>query len=145
MHPFYLTPAALSDFSLLIFIGFVIAYLGLLLRRARQHGEKAVTMGFLLGAFAGMAGAILCIFLEETLYPHAGQPRYVAPRAPRHSMQSPPNRQQAGTVGRRSPFAAIAHQPAPGGGGRRASRRRRGRPCGIGICRTSRSTTAASG
>ncbi|MFZ2517533.1 MAG: hypothetical protein WA089_02415, partial [Anaerolineae bacterium] len=24
MHPFYLTPAALSDFSLLIFIGFVI-------------------------------------------------------------------------------------------------------------------------
>ncbi|MGB4801112.1 MAG: response regulator [Anaerolineae bacterium] len=73
MHPFYLTPTALSDFSLLIFIGFVIAYLGLLLRRARQHGEKAVTMGFLLGAFAGMAGAILCIFLEETLYPHAGQ------------------------------------------------------------------------
>lgn len=73
MHPFYLTPAALSDFSLLILIGFVIAYLGLLLRRARQHDEQAVTMGFLLGAFAGMAGAILCIFLEEILYPHAGQ------------------------------------------------------------------------
>ncbi len=73
MPYFYLTPSALSDFALLIFVVFVIVYLALRLRRTRQAGKQAVTMGLLLGLFGGIAGAILFVFLESTLYPSAGQ------------------------------------------------------------------------
>jgi hypothetical protein len=62
---FFLTPSALSDFSLLIFIGATLGYLIFLLARAWRRGERPVDMALLAGAFTGVAVFIALTFLER--------------------------------------------------------------------------------
>ncbi|MFQ5616229.1 MAG: hypothetical protein ACE5GO_07200, partial [Anaerolineales bacterium] len=82
MLPLYLTPTALSNLTICIFVGFMAGYLWVLAHRARQAGRQLWRTIYLAGAFSAIAAYVLLTFLEDVLYPDLGfyvlPPRSVA-------------------------------------------------------------------
>ena len=70
---FFLTPSALSNIALLIFIALTMVYLLVLFRRARQGEDRPVVLALLIGMFSGIGGFVLLLLLEGSLYPDNGQ------------------------------------------------------------------------